>query len=141
MAYGMLYLDLTAAPSLGVQLGPASLNSGSIFVDWCDPSFGGRRRLHVHARRSCSAPSCAGAVGGEVGLEVNVPVPPVVVPILIPLASVDVGVLGEVLGTGATSITQRLALSYGAGGFTYTNDAHVDAGLKLSAGVGALMAR
>ena len=135
-AYGMLYLDLTAAPSLAVQLGPASLNSGSIFVDWCDPSFGGAVDFTFMLAAVLGA-QLRGGVGGEVGLEVNVPVPPGFVPILIPLASVDVGVLGAVLGTGATKITQCLALSYGAGGFTYADDTLVDAGLKLSAGVGA----
>ena len=134
-AYGMVYLNVTAAPTLAVQLGPASLNSGSLFIDWCDPSFGGALDFTYALGGSLGA-ELRGGVGGEVGLEVNVPVGPAIVPIPIPLASVDVGLVGALLGTGITTVHEVLRVGYSGGSLGVHEHMHMDAGLKLSAGAG-----
>jgi hypothetical protein len=135
-AYGVVYLNLSVVPTLEVQLGPGSLNGGAIVIDWCTPTYGGAVSFTYTLAAALGA-ELRGGIGGQVGLEVNVPVPPVVIPVPIPLASVDVGVVGALLGTGVTTVTQALSLFYSGGTLAYSDHSHTDVGLKLSAGIGA----
>ena len=129
--YGMLYFNLTAAPSLAVQLGPAALNGGSIVIDWCAPTYSGAVDF-TYTLAAQLGGELRGGLGGEVGLEVNVPLP-----IPIPIANIDVGLVGALLGTAAQTVRQRLSLGYSGGALSYADHSHTDAGFKLSAGVGA----
>jgi len=135
-AYGMIYLKLSAIPTLALQFGPAAINGARFFIDWCAPTYGGSVNFTYSLAASLGV-ELRGGIGGEVGLEVNVPVPPVVIPVPIPVASVEVGVAGAVRGTGAMTVTEALSLAYSGGTLAYSDASHTDAGLKLSAGVGA----
>jgi hypothetical protein len=135
-AYGALFVDLTVAPSLALQLGPARFSGLRIDVDWCSPSFSGAGSLSWTFAAALGG-AVRGGLGGEVGLEVNVPVGPAIVPILIPVASVEAGLAGAVVGAGVTNVTHGIALGYGGGTLTYDAVTLQDVGLRLSAGVGA----
>lgn len=135
-AYGEVYLNTTLAPSLSLQLGPASFNGLRIAVDWCAPSFYGAGSLSWTFAAALGA-QLRGGIGGEVGVTVVVPVYGVPVPIDIPVVSLDAGVLGALLGVGVTNVTHSVALGYGGGTLHYGAETLQDVGLRLSAGVGA----
>ena len=135
-AYGALYLNISAIPSLKVQLGPVAIHPASFLIDWCAPTFAATAGV-TYTVAAALGSEIRGGVGGEVGLEVNVPVGPVIVPIPIPLASIDAGLVGAVKGTGVQNVTEQIGLGYSGGRFSVVGAKSVDAGFVLAAGVGA----
>ncbi len=135
-AYGALYLNISAIPQLQLQLGPVAIHPARFTIDWCAPTFAASAGITYTVAAGLGA-EVRGGVGGEVGLEVNVPIGPVIVPVPIPLASIDAGLVGAMMGTTVMEITEAISLGYGGGRFGIAGSKWVDAGLSLSAGVGA----
>ncbi len=135
-AYGALYLNLSAIPRLQLQLGPVAILPARFSIDWCAPAFAASAGISYTVAAALGA-EVRGGVGGEVGLEVNVPIGPLIVPIPIPLANIDAGLVGAANGTSVMNVTEGLALGYAGGRFAVAGSKWVDAGLLMSAGVGA----